>query len=86
VKDAVSSGPFKNTDRELWRETPDDAYSPRIFVTAGGSIGIAVDGLVIVKPVREWHALAAVPTFSYTPPVEAEQPLYITRLSDRADP
>jgi hypothetical protein len=47
-----------NTDRELWRETPDDYYSPSIHVTAGGGIGINVGGTVVVRPVREWHALA----------------------------
>lgn len=50
---------YKNTDKELWRETPDDYYAPSIFVTDGGSIGINVGGLCIVKPVRDWHLLAA---------------------------
>ena len=48
----------KNTDRELWRERPEDYYAPSIFVTEGGGIGINVDGHVIVKPVRDWHRLA----------------------------
>lgn len=53
----------ENTDRELYRE-PDhtgagDYYSPNIFVTEQGEIGINVGGLVIVKPLRDWHALAA---------------------------
>lgn len=47
-----------NTDRELWRERPDDYYADSIHVTASGSIGINCGGTVIVKPVREWHALA----------------------------
>ena len=49
-----------NTDRELWRETPGDYYSAKIHVTAQGSIGIDCGGTVYVKPLREWHALAAV--------------------------
>lgn len=48
-----------NTDRELWRETPGDYYSPSIHVTKGGGIGINVGGTVIVRPVREWHAAMA---------------------------
>jgi hypothetical protein len=49
----------KNTDREIWRETPDDYYSPSIHVTEHGEgIGIDVGGYVFVKPVREWHRLA----------------------------
>ena len=51
-----------NTDRELYR-VPDvggngDYYLDRIHVTQGGSIGINVGGLVIVKPLSEWHELA----------------------------
>ena len=48
----------QNTDRDLWSECEDDYFSPRLFVTAGGGIGIDVGGHVIVKPIREWHALA----------------------------
>ena len=48
-----------NTDRELWREAPGDYYAHSIHVTARGGIGINCNGLVIVKPLREWHALAA---------------------------
>lgn len=61
-----------NTDRELWREVEGDYYAPRIFVTAGGGIGIEVGGLVYVKPVRDWHALA-------TPPCKV-------RLAGKTDP
>jgi hypothetical protein len=53
-----------NTDRELWREPTDEVgmeyYQPSIHVTARGGIGINVGGLVIVKSLRDWHALAAV--------------------------
>lgn len=47
-----------NTDREIWRETPGDYYSPSIHVTAEGGIGIDVGGLVIVMDVYDWHQLA----------------------------
>ena len=50
--------PVENTDKELWRETPNDYYSPSIFVTEQNSIGINVSGMVYVKPVEEWHRLA----------------------------
>jgi hypothetical protein len=53
------SEPVKNTDRQLWREVKDDYYAPSIFVTEAGGIGIDVGGYVIVKPLREWHKLAA---------------------------
>jgi len=52
-----NEGPFKNTDREIWRETPGDYYAPSIHVTEGGGIGIDVSGWVMVLPVRTWHKL-----------------------------
>ena len=48
----------QNNDKELWREKEDDCYSPSIFVTEDGGIGINVGGSVIVKSVRSWHNLA----------------------------
>ncbi len=54
----MSDGPFRNTDREIWREKPYDYYSPSISVTDGGGISINVGGIVITKYAREWHALA----------------------------
>lgn len=51
---ALLGGVAENTDRELWRES-DDYYAPSIHVTVGGGIGINVGGLVIVRPLREWH-------------------------------
>ncbi len=48
----------KNTARELWREREDDYYAPSLFVTEGGGIGMNIGGIVIVKPIREWFALA----------------------------
>ena len=47
--------PLLNTDKEIWRETPDDYYSPSIHVTEQNSIGINVGGTVYVKTIREWH-------------------------------
>jgi hypothetical protein len=49
-----------NTDRELWREREGDFYADSIHVTAQGSIGINVGGLVIVMPLKEWHQAALV--------------------------
>lgn len=54
---AANHGPARNTDREIWRERPDDYYADSIHVTEGGGIGINCGGHVVVKPVREWHAL-----------------------------
>lgn len=50
--------PVENTDKEIWREIPDDYYSPSIFVTSQNSIGISVGGDNYVMPVRAWHNLA----------------------------
>jgi hypothetical protein len=50
--------PAMNTDRELWRESEGDYYSPSIHVTTRGGIGINVGGTVIVRSLRDWHRLA----------------------------
>ena len=50
--------PCENTDRELWRETEGDYYSPSIFVTKDGAIGINVGGYCIVNSVEGWHGMA----------------------------
>jgi hypothetical protein len=55
---SAESGQVENTDRHLWPQVSEDAYAPRLFVTAGDGIGIDVGGHVIVKPLRAWHALA----------------------------
>ena len=51
-----------NTDTTLWVEPPplETPFAPQssIHVTQGDGIGIQVGGHVIVKPLREWHALA----------------------------
>lgn len=52
------NGPCVNTDRDLWQEREGDVYSARVFLTKGGGIGMDVGGLCIVKPIRDWHALA----------------------------
>lgn len=49
---------YENTDKEIWRETPDDYYSPSIHTTEQNLIGINVGGHVYVKSVREWHQVA----------------------------
>ena len=52
-----------NTDTEIWRREDTtgngDFYEPSIHVTKGGSIVINVGEHVFVKPVEEWHRLAA---------------------------
>jgi hypothetical protein len=52
---------YLNTDRELWRETEGDYYSPSIHVTQSGLIGINVGGWVAVRSLQDWHALAITP-------------------------
>jgi hypothetical protein len=58
----MTNQPAANTDRELWRESP-DYYSNSIHVTKDGGIGINVGGTVIVKSLAEWHSLANPRTF-----------------------
>jgi len=55
----MTETPTTNKDRELWREVEGDAYSPSIFVTVDGGIGIDVGGMVHVMTLRRWHRLAA---------------------------
>lgn len=54
--------PALNTHKELYRE-PDlvngSFYSPSVFVTQTGSIGMDVGGLVFVMTIRQWHHLAS---------------------------
>lgn len=54
----VILGTNKNTDKEIYRETEGDFYSPSIHVTENGSIGICVGGTVIVKSMEGWHKSA----------------------------
>ena len=50
-----------NTDREIWRG-PDEGtgafYADSVHVTKEGGIGINCGGSVIVRLLRDWHALA----------------------------
>lgn len=50
---------YKNTDRELWREELDDAYSPVIYVTEHNNITICVGGRCITRTVWGWHNAVA---------------------------
>lgn len=47
-----------NTDLEIWRQIPDDYYSPSIHVNEAGGIGMNLGGTVYVLPIEEWFALA----------------------------
>jgi hypothetical protein len=72
VASVTLNGASLNTDRELWRER-DDYYAPSLHVTESGDIGINVGGLVFVKSLREWHALAHPSTPSTDTPRDAEK-------------
>ncbi len=50
--------PAQNTDKILWREEFENRPSNNLFLTEGGGIGMSVDGMTIVMPMREWHRLA----------------------------
>jgi hypothetical protein len=58
--------PCENTDKEIWRAEPGDYYSDSIHVTENGGIGINCGGIVFTKPIRQWHALAALTAPSTT--------------------
>jgi len=45
---------LRNTNREIWRLIEDDYYSPSVFVTDGGGIGMQAGGTVFVMTVEEW--------------------------------
>lgn len=47
-----------NTDREIYRSPFGSMYDDSIHVTQGGGIGFNVGDHVIVRPLRDWHALA----------------------------
>lgn len=68
----------QNTDRELWREREGDYYANSIHVTAQGSIGINVGGLVIVMPLARWHEFAAAKLDTFNrdplPPTDGAEP------------
>lgn len=49
---------YENTDKEIWREIEGEYYSPSIFVTEQGKIGINVGGNVYVQSVEKWHQQA----------------------------
>jgi len=53
------TGGTKNTDRVIWLAANETSYCDSIHVTESGGIGINCGGSVIVKPLREWHRLAA---------------------------
>ncbi len=50
--------PQKNTDIELFREERGNYYSPSLFVTIDGKIGINVGGSVFIMTLSEWHERA----------------------------
>lgn len=47
----------QNTDTELWRAPPGEYYADSVHITEGGGLGINCGGLVIVRPLRDWHSL-----------------------------
>lgn len=49
-----TTGQATNTDRELWREKEGDYYSPYVFVTKSGGIGMCASGLCVVQSISQW--------------------------------
>lgn len=48
----------ENTDKEIWREKPEDYYSDSIHVTENNGIGINCGGYVIVATTKNWFKAA----------------------------
>lgn len=72
----------QNTDRELWREKPDDYYSNSIHVNAGGGVGINVGGTVHVRTLKHWHTLAEMERAGLSTQSEATSHVYRARCQN----
>jgi hypothetical protein len=48
---------------EMKQTITDECNGDLVLIIKGGGVGFNVDGLVIVKPVREWHRLAMLEYF-----------------------
>lgn len=59
----TNNPPVSYTDRELFREDTGEPagrlYENHVFVTEDGHIGMSVGGMVYVKPIADWHSMAA---------------------------
>lgn len=51
-----------NEDKVIYVAPPkdgeDEGYTPKLFITRDGSLGIGVGCYVIVRPIETWHGLA----------------------------
>ena len=51
-----------NTDKTIYIVPPKDwkdkGYTPELFITAQGALGINVGGMVYVRTIEEWHRMA----------------------------
>ena len=56
TKTTPTTGEAENTDKEIYREISDDYYSPHIFVTKEGAIGMCAGGKCVVKKISDWVA------------------------------
>lgn len=59
------NGPVQNTDKEIWRETPGDFYSPSIHVTKENMLRVSCGGISRLFGVSEFELLAGL--FDPTP-------------------
>lgn len=49
----------ENTDKEIWRTTPDDYYSKHsLYITEQGALTICEDGKCVTRPLEDWHQSA----------------------------
>jgi|HubBroStandDraft_1064217.scaffolds.fasta_scaffold01201_21 hypothetical protein len=82
----MSDGAKQNTDIEIWRGKsraefgdPNRFYADSLHIVKSDveALGINCGGFVIVKPIREWHRLAAT-----APPVDAMLRPLLERLEN----
>lgn len=52
----------QNNDKTIYKrpakDWKDEGYTPYLFITPEGALGISVGGMVYVKTIEEWHSIA----------------------------
>lgn len=53
---------YQNNDKTIYKVPPidwkDEGYTPYLFITPEGALGICVGGMVYVRRIEEWHSMA----------------------------
>lgn len=58
----TQSNAYQNNDKQIYKRPAKDwkeeGYTPTLFITPEGMLGIEVFGTVFVKTIEEWHHMA----------------------------